>query len=64
MPSPNKNETKKDFLKRCIPQVIKEGKKQDQAIAICNSLFENKKKTKKAKTTKKPFYEDDFCIAD
>lgn len=30
-----KLETQKDFMSRCIPKMIKEGKAQDQAIAIC-----------------------------
>lgn len=43
MPKPTKNEAKEDFLKRCIPMLIEEGKPQDQAVAICNSMWENKK---------------------
>lgn len=42
MPKPRKNETKEEFMNRCVPIVIKEGKKKDQAIAICNSLYKNK----------------------
>lgn len=49
MPTPNKGENKKDFLARCIPAVIKEeGKPQDQAVAICYSLWDNKSKNSKA----------------
>lgn len=38
MPTRTNNESKDDFLKRCIPQLINEGKDQDQAIAICEHL--------------------------
>ena len=44
MPKPKKNEKKKDFMNRCIPEVIKEGKKTNQAIAQCSSMYENRKK--------------------
>lgn len=41
MPIPRKDESKKDFLDRCIPELIaKENRKPDQAAAICNSIFE------------------------
>ena len=43
-PKPDKDESKDDFMKRCIPQLIDEGKEKDQAVAICNSLWDNKKK--------------------
>ena len=40
MPKPNLGETEKDFLKRCIPDLIKnEGYPQRQAIAICYSIY-------------------------
>lgn len=42
MISPSAGETKNDFLGRCIPLMIKEGKSQDQAIAMCISMYENK----------------------
>lgn len=41
MPKPHKNENESDYMKRCIPQLISEGKPQEQAIAICHSMFEN-----------------------
>jgi hypothetical protein len=37
---PNAGESKDDFLGRCIPIVIREGKDTDQATAICYSYFE------------------------
>jgi len=42
MPEPKKGETEKDFLKRCIPDLIHEGRPQKQAIAICYSIYRRK----------------------
>ena len=42
MPKPKAGETRKDFMMRCIPEVIKKGKKRDQAIAICSRYYEKK----------------------
>ena len=42
IPKPNKNEKQKDFMIRCIPQLMGEYKK-DQAIAICYQKFKDKK---------------------
>ena len=44
MPHPKEGEQKNDFMKRCIPELIEEGRKQRQSIAICYSIFgkENK----------------------
>ena len=39
MPKPNSGETEKDFLKRCIPDLIHEGKPQKQSVAICYSIY-------------------------
>lgn len=39
MPKPEKGETEKDFLARCIPELIHEGKPQKQAVAICYSIY-------------------------
>lgn len=45
MPSPDKNETEKHFVERCIPIVIEEGTAKDgaQASAICHSMYMEKK---------------------
>jgi len=44
MPAPREGEKQKDFISRCISYIIKkEGKKRDQAVAICHSLWEEKK---------------------
>lgn len=37
---PSKGEHKTDFLPRCISYVINEGKESEQAVAICNSIWE------------------------
>lgn len=45
MPTPQANETEKDFVSRCIPIVMREhdGMKNDQAAAICYQLFKKSK---------------------
>ena len=41
MPKPKPNESKKDYISRCIAYVVKnEGKKQDQAYNICQGLWD------------------------
>ena len=42
-PTPTAGESRDHFMSRCIPVVMEEGKPRDQAVAICSSLFENKK---------------------
>lgn len=44
MPLPQKGEKKKDFIKRCIPMLINEGRKPGQATAICHSIWDRKSK--------------------
>lgn len=39
MPTPNKDESKEDFIKRCVPILISEGKDNKQAVAVCYSLY-------------------------
>jgi hypothetical protein len=45
MPTPNKGESKSDFISRCIPYVIREGTTDDssQAAAICHSIWKKSK---------------------
>jgi hypothetical protein len=38
--NPSKGEHKEEFLPRCISYVINEGKPSEQAVAICNSIWE------------------------
>lgn len=47
MPTPKDGESEKEFMARCIPQLIDEGKEQDQAVAICYSLYEQESKKEK-----------------
>lgn len=44
MPEPTKNEKRFEFLARCIPMLVNEGKPRDQAIAVCISLWNSKDK--------------------
>jgi len=46
MPLPKKGEKEKDYMSRCIPMLVKEGKNQDQAVAICSSMFKRGKRGK------------------
>lgn len=49
MPNPKPKEKQADFMNRCIPELIKEGRPKAQAAAICNAKFEahiNKKEKK------------------
>lgn len=58
MPKPKKGESKKDYVSRCIPIMIdKEGRKPDQAAAICYSIYKQKGSSKKFK---KPISESIF----
>lgn len=42
MPTPHENESRDDFISRCIPIVLEDETAQDhdQAVAICNSMWE------------------------
>jgi len=46
MPQPQEDETKSEFITRCIPIVIEEGTAEStaQAYAVCNSIWEESKK--------------------
>jgi len=46
MPKPGKEETQKEFIKRCIPMVLDEGTAENgkQAAAICFGIWRNKDK--------------------
>jgi hypothetical protein len=37
---PSSGESQSDFMSRCVPYMIDEGKEQDQAVAICISTYE------------------------
>ena len=42
MPTPRQDES--NWMSRCIPYVINEGRSQDQAVAICASIWRNRNK--------------------
>lgn len=42
MPTVKAGESKQEFVSRCIPILMDEGKEQKQAIAICYSMYERK----------------------
>ena len=46
MPIPKPNESRADYIARCIPIVLDEGtaEDQDQAVAVCNSMWKESKK--------------------
>lgn len=51
MPNPKKGEKQKDFVSRCIPEVLKDktASDQTQAAAICYSMYKEAKKASKEK---------------
>uniref|UniRef100_A0A6M3XRD6 Peptidase n=1 Tax=viral metagenome TaxID=1070528 RepID=A0A6M3XRD6_9ZZZZ len=54
MPTPKKSEGKQDFLKRCTAEVTAEGKKTDQAYAMCNAFWDDAKGQKNTLTLSSP----------
>jgi len=42
MPEPKKGETERDFLSRCIPMLIHEGKEQKAAVGACYGIYRSK----------------------
>lgn len=43
-PNPSKFDTEGDFMKECVPMMVKEGKDQDQAVAACLNIWKNRGK--------------------
>lgn len=43
MPKPAEYETEKDWMAACVPMRVEEGDKQDQAVAVCMSMWREKK---------------------
>ena len=54
MPTPRRNEDKKEFMARCIPEVIGEGYGNDQAVAICERYWEDGKQLAVVEKIKTP----------
>lgn len=50
MPEPSEGETREEFISRCIPIVLEDGTAEDnkQAVAICNSMWEQKSEKRTA----------------
>jgi hypothetical protein len=38
-PNPKQGESQKDYLDRCVPFFVKEGRSSKQSVAICSSIF-------------------------
>ena len=51
MPAPNAGEPRDEFISRCIPMLIEEGREQDQAVAVCNSMYDSRKSNFKSNFT-------------
>jgi phage head maturation protease len=60
MPKPNKGESQKDFVSRCIPIVLDEGTAKDnkQASAICYNIYRENKKEKNCSVRELEFKEE------
>jgi len=43
MPKPTADESQDQFIDRCIPTLVEEGRERDQSVAICHSLWTEKK---------------------
>ncbi len=58
MPTPNPNESRDDFVGRCIPIVMNEGtaKDQSQAAAICYSMYDQHSKKSLLDYLKEKFF--------
>lgn len=44
MPEPRPNEDKKNYIRRCMAHVVKEGKSQRQAAGQCYGIWDHMKK--------------------
>jgi hypothetical protein len=43
MPNPENYDNEDDWMSACVPTRIEEGDDQDQAVAVCLSMWRNKK---------------------
>jgi hypothetical protein len=41
MPTPKAGESEKDYVARCVPVVMREGKTQEQALGKCYGMYRN-----------------------
>ena len=44
MPKPRKNESKRQYMNRCVPMVVKEGKTPKAAVGQCTGMWAEHKK--------------------
>lgn len=42
MPEPKEYDDEKEWMKVCVPKLIKEGREQDQAVAVCMNMWKHK----------------------
>ena len=61
MPQPKDGETQKEFVARCIPALIDEGKEQDEAVAVCNSMWEKAQEGKAIGADELPGEDTNTC---
>ena len=41
-PDPSNFSSRRSWMEECVPQLIDEGNDQDQAVAICSNMWENR----------------------
>ncbi len=47
MPSVKKGEKRNDYVSRCVPEVMKEGRTQRQAVGKCEGMYSGRWKQKR-----------------
>ena len=50
MPKPKPGEKQSEWMGRCVPVAVDEGRKQNQAVAMCMQMFRDKDKKREART--------------
>lgn len=51
MPTPKPDESEDDFMERCVPMAMEEGKENGQAVAMCRQMFSEHKQNKMMMST-------------
>ena len=46
MPNPDDYESKDKFMEACVPMAMGEGRENDQAVAMCNAMWDERKSIK------------------
>ena len=52
MPAVKPGESEKDYVARCIPVVVKEGKTQEQAAGKCHGMYRSHRKAARKRARK------------